>query len=167
MPPLGFVRQIKSHLMIQNLAFPPWLVHARFNFASFCSSWSYMYVLWHHYAVNHPNGVSLCCPLRMINIDGKNIRQLILINTTSTVPLCSLESRTLALRKHDIYQMELLKSRTISANALLDIVDLEDNIWAGGISIWCIRQQCRLYSDNFLARQVYSCWNKINKSADM
>ena len=87
-----------------------------------------MYVLWRHHVVNHPNSASLCCPLRMINIDGKNTRQLILFNTTSTVPLCSLESRTLALRKHDIYQVELLESRTISANALLDIVDLEDNI---------------------------------------
>ena len=31
--------------------------------------------------------------------------------------------------------MELLESRTILANALLDIVDLEDNISAGGILI--------------------------------
>ena len=46
----------------------------------------------------------------------------------STVPLCSLESRTLALRKQDISQMELLESRTISDNTLLDIVDLEDDI---------------------------------------
>ena len=46
----------------------------------------------------------------------------------STVPLCSLESRTLALRKQDISQMELLESRTISADALLETVDLKDNI---------------------------------------
>ena len=70
----------------------------------------------------------------MINIDSKNTRQFILICHIN-LPLCSLESRTLALRKQDISQMELLESRTISANALLDIVDLEDNICASGISI--------------------------------
>ena len=63
----------------------------------------------------------------MINIDSKNTRQFIL-SAISTVPLCSLESRKLALRKQDISQIELLESRTMSANALLDIVDLEDNI---------------------------------------
>ena len=31
--------------------------------------------------------------------------------------------------------MELLESRTLSDNTLLDIVELEDNILAGGISI--------------------------------
>ena len=85
------------------------------------------HILWRHHVVNHPNGVSLCCPLRMINIDSKNTRQLLLICYINCTTL-TLESKTLALRKHDISQMELLESRTISANALLDIVDLEDNI---------------------------------------
>ena len=64
---------------------------------------------------------------RIININSKNFRQLYLF-AISTVPLCSLESRTVAFRKQDISQMELLKNRTISANVLLDIVHLEDNI---------------------------------------
>ena len=25
------------------------------------------HILWRHHVANHPNGVSLCCPLRMIN----------------------------------------------------------------------------------------------------
>ena len=73
----------------------------------------------------------------MINIDRGLVRILakLYLFAILTVPLCSLESRTLALRKQDISQMDLLESRTISANALLDVVDLEDNILAGGISI--------------------------------
>ena len=55
-----------------------------------------------HNVVNHPNGVSLCCPLRMINKDSKNTRQLILICHINST-LCSLESRTLALRYEYIY----------------------------------------------------------------
>ena len=44
----------------------------------------------------------------------------------SAVPLCSLENRTLALSKQDISQIELLESRTLSGNTLLDIVNFED-----------------------------------------
>ena len=99
------------------------------------------HILWRHHVVNHPNGVSLCCPSRMINIDSKNTRQLILICHINCTTFF-LKSRTLALRKHDISQMEFLESRTISADALLDIVDFEDNIRAGGISIRCIGHQC-------------------------
>ena len=83
------------------------------------------HILWHHHVVNYPNGVSLCCPLRMINIDSK-IQLILICHINGTT--CSLESRTLALKKPNISQMELLESRTISANALLDIVDLGDNI---------------------------------------
>ena len=63
----------------------------------------------------------------MINIIVRILANVYLF-TISTGPLCSLESRTLALRKQDISQMELLESRTISDNTLLDIVDLEDDI---------------------------------------
>ena len=50
-----------------------------------------------------------------------NFESVLLVNyylfPISAVPLCSLESRAPALRKHDISQMELLESRTTSANA--------------------------------------------------
>ena len=45
--------------------------------------------------------------------------------------------------------MELLESRTISANALLDIVDLEDNIWAGDYFILETQQ---------INSNSYMCW---------
>ena len=93
------------------------------------------HILWRHHAVNHPNGVRLFCPRWMINIDSKNTRQFILF--------CHINCTTLLLRKQDTCsQMELLERRTISVNALLDIVELEDNFWAGEISIWCIPQKC-------------------------
>ena len=65
-----------------------------------------------------------------LHVDSKNTRQYnVYLFAISTVPLCSLESRrTLALRKQDSSQMELLESRPLSDKALLDIVDLEDNI---------------------------------------
>ena len=119
--------------MIQNIAFSPWLDH----------------MLWRHHAVNHPNGVSLFCPRWIIYIDSKNTRQFIFICYINTVPLCFLESRTLALRKRDISQMELLESRRMIFEQVGYRFDvLGDNVFSG----------------DFLTRQVYPCWYKINKS---
>ena len=89
--PFGFARQNRSHHMIQNPVFPPWLVHAKFNFGSLCCSWAYFLAppcckpLCHHFL-----------PRWMINlhVDSKNTRQYdVYLFAISTVPLCSLESR--------------------------------------------------------------------------